>query len=214
MKQVGKALQSRKGTGEIGGRLSAAEVGLPTAPVARINALHARLGTLRLQIQAAGEDAVAAAMEIGKLLLEQKEQIGHGEWIPWVEKNLRFGVREVQRYCRIWNQRAVLNKGVSNATTLSPLRMLEQIAEPREAAPRADTRDRRKSALEGPAPAQEGQEEAIVDAEAEGSLGRILGALRARESAIRRTYQNGERAARLEEIGKAIDLVHRELQGE
>jgi len=41
----------------------------------------------------------------------------HGQWIPWVEKNLPFGRIEASRYMRVYNQRAELNVSSMNHLT-------------------------------------------------------------------------------------------------
>lgn len=51
------------------------------------------------------ELAVKKAIEIGRLLTEQKAELAHGEWIPWVESNLAFGERQARRYMRIYENR-------------------------------------------------------------------------------------------------------------
>lgn len=46
------------------------------------------------------EGAVSDAIWIGERLIEQKNKLAHGEWIPWVEENLKFGRREASNYMR------------------------------------------------------------------------------------------------------------------
>jgi hypothetical protein len=48
---------------------------------------------------------VKNAIEIGRLLTDQKASLAHGEWIPWVESNLSFGDRQARRYMRIYENR-------------------------------------------------------------------------------------------------------------
>lgn len=45
----------------------------------------------------------------GELLCNAKSQLNHGEWIPWVEDNLPFDVRQSQKYMRIYSSRKELN---------------------------------------------------------------------------------------------------------
>jgi N6-adenosine-specific RNA methylase IME4 len=62
--------------------------------VTRINQLHAEIGGyLKVTLE--------KAIEIGSLLSEQKAELFHGDWIPWVEANLNFDVRTAQRYIKV-----------------------------------------------------------------------------------------------------------------
>jgi hypothetical protein len=63
----------------------------PTLPelAGRINAKHEAC-------LAAAQDAIALAIETGRLLEEAKRQVQHGEWAGWIESNCSFGIREAQ----------------------------------------------------------------------------------------------------------------------
>jgi Protein of unknown function (DUF3102) len=61
---------------------------------ARINAEHqAAFGHAR--------QAVQHAAECGRLLIEAKAQVKHGEWLPWLEANTEVGPRQCQKYMRL-----------------------------------------------------------------------------------------------------------------
>lgn len=45
------------------------------------------------------------AIEIGEILLKQKESLEHGQWLDWIDNQLDIGPRQVQNYIRIYNQR-------------------------------------------------------------------------------------------------------------
>jgi hypothetical protein len=49
----------------------------------------------------AAQSAVEAAVECGRLLIEAKSQIPHGQWLPWLEANTRVGARQSQKYMRL-----------------------------------------------------------------------------------------------------------------
>jgi len=52
------------------------------------------------------------AIRIGELLSKAKDELKHGEFIPWIEKNLSFTDRTARRYIRIFeNQDKVLQAG-------------------------------------------------------------------------------------------------------
>lgn len=48
--------------------------------------------------------AGSAILEIGKRLAEAKEQLSHGEWLPWLEKEVEFSERSAQQYMRLWRE--------------------------------------------------------------------------------------------------------------
>src|SRR4051794_19914840 len=43
-------------------------------------------------------EGLGHAIRAGKLLLEAKAQVRHGEWATWIETNCRFGPRMAQKY--------------------------------------------------------------------------------------------------------------------
>ncbi len=49
--------------------------------------------------------SLSNAIRIGELLTLSKGGLKHGEWLPWVEKNLPFTIMTVSRYVRIYEMR-------------------------------------------------------------------------------------------------------------
>lgn len=68
----------------------------------RINELYAEAQGIAGK---AVEQLTPKFIEIGELLIEQKEELAHGEWIPWIEDNLSFGEREARHYMRVARNR-------------------------------------------------------------------------------------------------------------
>jgi Protein of unknown function (DUF3102) len=61
---------------------------------ARIKAEHeTAFGHTRLAVQ--------HAAKCGRLLIEAKAQVEHGQWLPWVEANTGIGPRQCQKYMRL-----------------------------------------------------------------------------------------------------------------
>lgn len=60
-------------------------------------------------------------LEIGKRLIEAKEMLPHGEWLPWLKDKVDFTERSAQRFIR-------LAKEYSNTTTLSYLTASKALA--------------------------------------------------------------------------------------
>ena len=46
--------------------------------------------------------AVVSYWEIGKRLSQAKEQVGHGEWIPWIEENLNYTRQTASSLIRVY----------------------------------------------------------------------------------------------------------------
>lgn len=81
--------------------------------------------------------ALAHAFEAGRMLLEVKSTMDHGEWLPWLEASVEFSEKQAQRYMQLASHREELEQ--ANPTCMSDLGVaaaLKQIARPRE--PRVD----------------------------------------------------------------------------
>jgi hypothetical protein len=92
------------------------------------------LSDLAEQINAAHDAAfrsaqstIEAAVECGRLLIQAKAALAHGEWLPWIEGNLRFGARQAQKYMRIADQ----EKRLPNSHLASIDEAMAVLAEPR-----------------------------------------------------------------------------------
>ncbi len=71
--------------------------------IEKISHLHNEIKTLFL-------DSLEKAIGIGALLEEQKKSLSHGEFTPWVVKNLPFGERTARNYRMIYKKREILNR--------------------------------------------------------------------------------------------------------
>ena len=49
------------------------------------------------------------AVRIGELLIAQKKECGHGNWLPWIEANLEFSIATAQEYMRCFDNKSLLN---------------------------------------------------------------------------------------------------------
>jgi hypothetical protein len=52
--------------------------------------------------------ALDHAFAAGKLLVEARAQVRHGEWTGWVAANFRFGLRTAQQYMLLAKKRSAL----------------------------------------------------------------------------------------------------------
>jgi hypothetical protein len=92
-----------------------------TSPaLAEIKKLHAEILT-----------SLDKAIRIGELLTKIKSELQHGQWLPWVEKNLPFTDRAATNYMRCFENRVLLkSENVSDLT-----KAYKFLAEPKAAQP-------------------------------------------------------------------------------
>lgn len=70
------------------------------------------LDQIVLEIKFFENQAVVSYWEIGKRLSQAKEQVNHGEWLDWVNKNLGYSERTTQQLIKV-------SESFSNPNTLS-----------------------------------------------------------------------------------------------
>nr|AJR35778.1 ParB [Escherichia coli-Leptospira shuttle vector pMaORI] len=85
-------------------------------PMSTIDKTADELNRLHQSILTAGKNMVRFAIEAGEILFVKKNELKHGEFIPWVEENLNFKIRTVQRYIK-----NIRKKDLINASTLTHL---------------------------------------------------------------------------------------------
>jgi len=101
--------------------------------------------------QRAWEDAVTHAIECGRLLLQAKESVGHGQWMKWLENHFPASVRTAQNYMRLArheaNAQAAAHLGVDGALrTLAPPKQFEPETDSADAGSDPDTTTPSRSA--------------------------------------------------------------------
>ena len=88
----------------------------------RINAEHE-------QVVAALKGGVEHARNAGLLLMQAKQQLHHGAWIPWIKTNLSIVPRTAQRYIRVAERWAEIEANATPVSHLSYKEALSLIAE-------------------------------------------------------------------------------------
>jgi hypothetical protein len=99
--------------------------------LARIDTLAAEINHYHAKCEEAVGQAVAYAMEAGDRLAKVKDGLGHGEWLPWLEKNFKGTPRTAQAYMRVAANRGELEMR-SSASHLSLRGALRELSAPRE----------------------------------------------------------------------------------
>lgn len=121
-----------------------------------------------------------AILQIGRCLIEAKELLPHGEWLPWLNERVEYTERQAQRFMR-------LAKEYSNPTALSDLgatKALALLALPAE---------ERERFMAQPHEV-DGQEKTVIDMSAR----QLEQAVREREEALAREKAAEEARAKME----------------
>jgi hypothetical protein len=77
---------------------------VPALPVSPSRPLDELARTINAEHKLFGQQlqsSVAHARRAGELLLQVKQQVGHGHWLPWLKTNLTFSERTAQDYIRV-----------------------------------------------------------------------------------------------------------------
>lgn len=87
------------------------------------------------------DEAINYAMQAGKLLLEAKGALPHGDWMPWLEANVWVSPRQAQRYMQIAQGRPLPARkvavaiqaaaSVKTAAKTTPVSHLDAVRAPR-----------------------------------------------------------------------------------
>ena len=73
------------------------------------------------------DNAVGHARNVGRLLLEAKGKIKHGQWKKWVKANCPFSVRSAETYMKLARDWTRLSKAQRVALLGGPLRAAQQL---------------------------------------------------------------------------------------
>ena len=77
------------------------------------------------------ERCIDAAIDVGRFLVEAKEQLPHGNWAAWVRKHCDFGPRQARKYIRMYHHRDEIENG-TGGSDLSINRALKIVAQEHE----------------------------------------------------------------------------------
>jgi hypothetical protein len=53
------------------------------------------------QIRSLGKRVITDVIEIGRLLAECKEHCGHGNWLPWLDREFGWSADAAERFIRL-----------------------------------------------------------------------------------------------------------------
>ena len=92
------------------------------------------------ELRVAFRREVADVVEIGRLLEEAQARLDHGEWLPWLQKELSISSRSASRYMKTFRFVQAYLVGRSKSATLADLKLrvsalfllAEQCLDPKE----------------------------------------------------------------------------------
>jgi N6-adenosine-specific RNA methylase IME4 len=76
-------------------------------------------------------ESVQHALAAGRLLIEAKDKVAHGQWLPWLKENCRCSTRTAQAYMRVarqWPELEAKAQGLAHLTFEDALGLLAQPA--------------------------------------------------------------------------------------
>jgi hypothetical protein len=81
-------------------------------------------------IRQLGRRVVADVIEVGKRLAEAKELLGHGNWLPWLQREFQWSASTAENYIRLYNLSAKFATVVNLPDLQLDLRSLYLLAAP------------------------------------------------------------------------------------
>ena len=75
---------------------------------------------LRMYVDTGRRLSLLCGIEIGRRLTEAKEMLGHGEWLPWLERETEFSDRSAARYMKLFDEYGASQQGLFGPETNSP----------------------------------------------------------------------------------------------
>ena len=98
------------------------------APPEEVRTIEVITGEIRDAQRKGGE----AILTIGRCLIEAKDQLSHGEWLPWLSEEVGYSERQAQRFMRLAQGYATNPTALSDLGATKALALLALPAEERE----------------------------------------------------------------------------------
>jgi hypothetical protein len=117
-------------------------------PVISVTQSLKQIRKLHGEIFQAVRTSLPKAVKIGELLTGIKDKMDHGEWLPWIQKNLPFSERTAQNYIRCFDEKDRLKSATVADLPLSVSGALALLSEPKIPAPLDSGRAARAAELD------------------------------------------------------------------
>ena len=104
-----------------------------TAPSEREPRTPEMIGAeIRMYVDAGRRITLLCGIEIGRRLVEAKEMLNHGEWLPWLKRETEFSERSAQNYMKVFNEYGAAQQSLfgpeTNAQTFADLPISKALA--------------------------------------------------------------------------------------
>ena len=87
---------------------------------------------IRMYVDAGRRITLLCGIEIGRRLVEAKEMLNHGEWLPWLKRETEFSERSAQNYMKVFNEYGAAQLGLfgpeTNTQTFADLPISKALA--------------------------------------------------------------------------------------
>lgn len=87
---------------------------------------------IRMYVDAGRRITLLCGIEIGRRLVEAKEMLNHGEWLPWLKRETEFSERSAQNYMKVFNSYSTDQLGLfgpeTNTQTFADLPISKALA--------------------------------------------------------------------------------------
>lgn len=87
---------------------------------------------IRMYVDAGRRITLLCGIEIGRRLVEAKEMLNHGEWLPWLKRETEFSERSAQNYMKVFNTYGAAQLGLfgpeTNTQTFADLPISKALA--------------------------------------------------------------------------------------
>lgn len=75
---------------------------------------------IRMYMDVGRRVTLLCGIEIGRRLVEAKEMLPHGEWLPWLQRETEFSSSSAQRYMKVYEEYGATQIGLFGPETNSP----------------------------------------------------------------------------------------------
>lgn len=75
---------------------------------------------IRMYVDAGRRVTLLCGIEIGRRLVEAKEMLNHGQWLPWLERETEFSTSSAARYMKVFEEYGAAQLGLFGPETNSP----------------------------------------------------------------------------------------------
>lgn len=107
-------------------------VGEGLAPPAKERTPEMIGAEIRMYVDAGRRITLLCGIEIGRRLVEAKEMLNHGEWLPWLKRETEFSERSAQNYMKVFNEYGAAQLGLfgpeTNTQTFADLPISKALA--------------------------------------------------------------------------------------